>query len=185
MPNSSLVLLIGASGHAKVVIELLRAGGVHELRLIVEKQSCPPILGVPLVGLDSDLPRLKTEGAIRAFVAIGDNGRRLERGREIERNAISPRALMSPTARIGWGIAVMGGAVINAEAQIDDFAIVNTGAGSRSRDTKRLSRDLAGTKARSALWAGRSIATNKPMLVAVMKTNANSENKNSLVPNKV
>src|SRR5262249_38720605 len=36
-------------------------------------------------------------------------------------NAIGPSAVVSAMARIGRGAAVMASAVINAEAQIDDF----------------------------------------------------------------
>lgn len=43
-------------------------------------------------------------------------------------NAISPAAIVSPSVRLGFGIAIMSGGIVNAEAQIGNFAIVNTGA---------------------------------------------------------
>jgi UDP-perosamine 4-acetyltransferase len=75
------------------------------------------------------------KGTKKAFIAIGDNRLRLkllaqvlEMGFELI-NAISPNAVVSPTAVLGRGIAIMAGAVINASARIGDGAIINTNAG--------------------------------------------------------
>jgi len=135
LPISLPLLLIGAGGHAKVVIELFRAAHAYEpVGLVVREPSTGSVLGVPIVGTDSDLSRLRKTGLSRAFVAIGDNERRLATGRGLERlgfeivNAISPMAAVSPSACLGRGIAIMAGVSINADAQIDDFAVINTGA---------------------------------------------------------
>jgi UDP-perosamine 4-acetyltransferase len=135
LPISPPLLVIGAGGHAKVVIELVRATGAYEIIGLIDLNlSGPPILGVPILGTDSDLPRLRREGITHAFVGIGNNQRRLHTGyylRQIDFeiiNAISPAAIVSASARLGDGIAVMAGAVINAEARIDDFSIINTQA---------------------------------------------------------
>ena len=135
LPPSSPVLLLGRGGHAKVVIELLRATPEYvPVGLVVQKKSSGSVLGVPIVATDRDLLSLRKSGLSWAFVALGDNERRLKMGRELERigfgiiNAISPKAVISPSARLGHGVAIMAGAVINADAQIDDFAIINTGA---------------------------------------------------------
>ena len=127
------MLVIGAGGHAKVVIELVRAIGAYEIiGLIDVNLSRPPILGVPILGTDGDLPRLRREGIAHAFVGIGNNQRRLQTGYYLRQNdfeiinAISPAAIVSASARLGYGIAVMAGAVINAEARVDDFSIINT-----------------------------------------------------------
>ena len=135
LTTSPPVLMIGAGGHAKVVIELVRAAGAYEIIGLIDLNlSGPPILDVPILGTDRDLPRLRREGIKHAFVGIGNNQRRLQTGyylRQIDFkiiNAISPAAIVSVSARLGDGIAVMAGAVINAEARIDDFSIINTHA---------------------------------------------------------
>ena len=43
-------------------------------------------------------------------------------------NAISLAAVVSSSSRLGCDIAAMAGVVLNADAQIDDFAIINTRA---------------------------------------------------------
>lgn len=128
------VVIIGGGGHAKVVIEILRAAG-ETVAAIVDADPTPrTILGVPVVGDDLALPALRERGLTRLFVAVGDNRLRETLGRKargmgfILANAVHPSAIVSPSARLGEGVAVMAGAVINAESQIADLAIINTGA---------------------------------------------------------
>lgn len=133
--QSTPVLLVGAGGHAKVVIELFRASDRYTpAGLIAQDSTSISLLGVPILGCDADLPRLRASGLTHVFVAIGDNQRRLSMGYQLADmgfsivNAISPAAIVSPSVRLGFGIAIMSGGIVNAEAQIGNFAIVNTGA---------------------------------------------------------
>jgi UDP-perosamine 4-acetyltransferase len=128
------VIVVGASGHAKVVIELLRAMGERVDYCVGGVGSPADCLGVPVLEGDLHLERLRERGHSRAFVAVGANALRARLGRAVQLlgyeliNAISPQAVISPTARLGKGVAIMAGVVINADAVIEDLAIVNTGA---------------------------------------------------------
>lgn len=128
------IVMMGAGGHAKVCIELLRAMGEHVAFCVGGDDSAPACLGVPVLRGDAHLARLRQEGYTRAFIAIGSNGLRVKLGHNAAEmgytlvNAVSPHAVVSPSARLGAGIAIMAGAVINADAAIDDLAIINTGA---------------------------------------------------------
>ena len=128
------IVIIGAGGHAKVVIELVREQGGMIAGLTDSNATPRLVLGVPVVGDDAALPRLLAEGVSHAFVAIGDNKARVAAAQAatdlgfVLITAVSPRACVSDSARLGCGVAVMAGAVINAEAVIDDLAIVNSGA---------------------------------------------------------
>jgi UDP-perosamine 4-acetyltransferase len=128
------VIIVGAGGHAKVCIELLQAMGETILYCVGASDSGATCLGVPVLDGDHHLARLRAEGQSRAFIALGSNRLRAKLGRHVRElgfelvNAISPHAIVSPSARLGNGIAVMAGAVINAEAVIGDLAIINTGA---------------------------------------------------------
>lgn len=128
------VVIIGGGGHAKVVIESLRASG-KTVAVIVDADPTPrQVLGVPVVGDDLALANLRGQGLSELFVALGSNRLRQKlgsRARELDFtlvNAIHPSAVISPTARIGEGVAVMAGVAINADSRIGDLAIVNTGA---------------------------------------------------------
>lgn len=132
--KSSGVIVVGASGHAKVVIELLRSSGMGVSYCIGDFGGSPTCLGVPVLEGDAHMESLRSEGYKQAIIAIGDNRIRqrlssnaIALGFELV-NAISPAAVVSPSARLGRGIAVMAGAVINADSVIEDFAIINTSA---------------------------------------------------------
>jgi UDP-perosamine 4-acetyltransferase len=127
------IIVVGAGGHAKVCIELLRAMGEHVDFCVGGDDSSPTCVGVPVLKGDDNLDRLR-ESHHRVFIAIGSNRLRarlgavaLDLGYELV-NAISPTAVISASVRMGSGIAVMAGAIINAEAFIDSLAIINTGA---------------------------------------------------------
>lgn len=130
----SEIVVIGAGGHAKVCIELLRAMGENVAYCVGAGDGPDHCLDVPVVNGDEHIALLRSEGYSRVFVAIGANGLRdrlarlsLSQGYSLV-NAISPRAVVSPSATLGAGVAVMAGAVINANAVIGDLAIINTGA---------------------------------------------------------
>jgi UDP-perosamine 4-acetyltransferase len=134
--NSEAVVIIGSGGHAKVVIELVRAEGKYQIKGCTGLSESGFVLDdVPILGTDSVLPAILANGAKKAFVAIGDNHLRLrllaqvsDMGFELI-NAVSPDAVVSPSATLGRGIAIMAGAIINASVQIGDGAIINTNAG--------------------------------------------------------
>lgn len=128
------LVIVGAGGHAKVCIELFRAMGENVDFCVDANPANPHCLGVPVLRGDDHLESLRREGYGRAFVALGANGLRMRLGERLRSlgyqlvNAISPNAIISPTAKLGSGIAVMAGVVINAESIVDDFSIINTGA---------------------------------------------------------
>ena len=130
----SEVIVVGAGGHAKVCIELLRAQGDSVAYCVGNPDSPDTCLGVPVLKNDEHLAALRKDGYEKAFIAIGSNSVRNKLAAKATQlgfglvNAISPAAVVSPSATLGRGIAVMAGAVINAEAKISDLCIVNTGA---------------------------------------------------------
>ena len=134
--NSEAVVIIGSGGHAKVVIELVRAEGKYQIKGCTGLGGGGFVLGdVPILGTDSVLAALWANGAKKAFVAIGDNHLRLRLLAQLSEmgfkliNAVSPNAVVSPSATLGCGIAIMAGAIINASSKIGDGAIINTNAG--------------------------------------------------------
>lgn len=127
------VVVIGAGGHAKVVIELLRANGEDVAFSIAaegyEESTC---LEVPVLIGDHQIRSLWEVGHRHAIVAIGDNSLREALSKKARTtgftfvNAVSPSATVSPTAKLGVGVVIMAGAVVNAAADVGDHSIVNT-----------------------------------------------------------
>lgn len=130
------VIIIGAGGHGKVVLDVLRAAGVHRPIGFVDANTSLTgaiIGGLPVIGAPNALPRLKTR-ARGGIVAIGDNATRIEyadvlrdAGFELV-NAIHPTASVSPTAQIGKNVVIAACAAVCTEAKIGDSTIINTAA---------------------------------------------------------
>jgi UDP-perosamine 4-acetyltransferase len=127
------IIVVGAGGHAKVCIELLQAMGEHVAYCLGQEGGTKHCLGIPVLQGDDQLYPLREKGYWKVFIALGDNHLReflatlaIDQGFQMV-NAISPQAIISPSVRLGKGIAIMAGAVINAEVAIADLAIINTG----------------------------------------------------------
>lgn len=128
------LLILGAGGHAKVVMEILLQSGLSPSLCIAEAAAEHHFFGVPVTIGDDQIPHLVRKGFSQFFPAIGSNKIRVAVsnyamgfGLQLV-NAISPSATISPSVKLGDGLAVMPGAVINASTTISDLAIINTNA---------------------------------------------------------
>ena len=135
-PPINDIVLLGAGGHAKVVMEIFRAAG-EKVAFCVANGSLETstLLGTPiLVGEKEQLEQLRGLGYFKAHVAIGSNSVRVKLSQQLKElgytltSAIHPQSTISPTVTIGPGTAIMAGAVINASTVIGEGAIINTGA---------------------------------------------------------
>jgi UDP-perosamine 4-acetyltransferase len=130
------VLILGAGGHGKVVLDILLAAGEHRVIGFIDADRSlagTSVGGVTVLGAPNLLPKLRSK-AKGAIVAIGDNHTRRsyaamvrEHGYELI-NAIHPSAVVSPTARVGKNVTICAGACVCVEATLGDSVIVNTGA---------------------------------------------------------
>lgn len=129
------VAIVGSGGHAKVIIDILRSSNTYEpVGLTSTDSNSKTVMNLPILGDDSILPQLYAEGVKYVFIAIGDNKRRDEISDQVKEmglkliNAISAYSFISDSVKLGEGVAIMPGAVINAESVIENNAIINTGA---------------------------------------------------------
>jgi len=134
------VIGLGAGGHAKVVIEILRMDGRYELIGLLdrtEETKGMSVLGVPILGDDRLLLPLRESGIQHFFMGLGSAGN-IEPRRNLYTcavghgfvpiSAIHPRAIISPSAMLGVGVTIAAGAVLNASATLGANVIINTGA---------------------------------------------------------
>ncbi len=131
---------LGAGGHVKVVIEILRTYQSFDFIGLLDPKPeirCKSVLGVPVIGGDEILPVLKRDGVSHFFVGVGSIGNSEPRQRLFSAamrygmkavSALHPQAIISPSAVLGEGITVTAGAVINTCARLGINVIVNTGA---------------------------------------------------------
>jgi len=129
--DNSPIAVIGAGGHAKVVLATLQAIGYGTF---VVYDDSPDKWGTEMMGVPVRGPveRIAEDRILRAVIAIGDNDirRRLSiKIRGIEwLTAVHPHAWVHSSVRLGAGTVVFAGAVIQPEARIGDHVIVNTAA---------------------------------------------------------
>jgi sugar O-acyltransferase (sialic acid O-acetyltransferase NeuD family) len=125
------IALLGASGHAKVVVSALRAAGETVAAVYDDDpaKTGRQILGVPVAGLIKDVP---DEPGTRAVIAIGDNRARKAVAGRFSRvtwvTAVHPAAHVDPTVKVGAGTVVFAGAVVQPDSVLGAHVIVNTGA---------------------------------------------------------
>ncbi len=135
-PQREPLIIIGAGGHAKVVIDIIRTQKRYDVIGCLDQAESVGryVAGVRIIGEDSMLERLIRSGVKKAFVAIGDNTKRAELARLVQNqglcliNALSPYAYVSDDAKLYDGVAVMPGAVVNAGSCIMGNVIINTKA---------------------------------------------------------
>ncbi len=125
------LVVLGAGGHALVVLEALDALGWEVAGLLDDRPALPPLLGRQVLG---PLASFGAHGATHAVVALGDNAARRHWGDAAGRAGLSlpalvhPTALVSPSARIEEGAQVMARASVGPLAVVGALALVNTGA---------------------------------------------------------
>ena len=126
--------IIGGGGHAKVVIEAVRAEGRFRPVGILDDDARrwgDTVLGVPIRGAIASLAP-GAAGSARGVLAIGDNRRRAMLDERIgERmtwpTIVHPSSVVSPSATIAGGAVVFAGVIVQADARVGRHVILNTG----------------------------------------------------------
>lgn len=118
------VIIIGASGHGKVLADIIRKSGDKIVGFLDDDLS-----KVGVIGKVGDCVKYKNKEFI---IAIGSNKIRRKIAEQYPDlhyyMAIHPTAVIAEDVKIGKGTAVMASAVVNAAAVIGEHCIINTGA---------------------------------------------------------
>lgn len=120
------MMLFGASGHAKVIIDILQKSGIKVDKILDDNPKCDGIFGIS-VEKNSYHVMFDEE----AIISIGNNEIRkkiVEKYHFKYIKAIHPSAVISPHSTLGEGTVVMANAVLNPDVQIGKHCIINTGA---------------------------------------------------------
>jgi sugar O-acyltransferase (sialic acid O-acetyltransferase NeuD family) len=131
------LVVFGAGGHAKVVIDIIEQQGIFEIAGLLDddlRHRGRRFFGYAVLGTRADLPALMSTQLAHAIVTIGDNASRAAVAAHLGQHgwrfasAIHPRASIGRGVSIGPGSVVMAGCVINADAFLGAQVIVNSGA---------------------------------------------------------
>lgn len=131
------ILVYGASGHARVLIDLMRlAGEFFPVAAVDDSSSDEQVLGVPVLGSSSLFAQLKADGLETAVLGIGSVQNHQFRKKLYDRlvaagfsvpNLIHRRALVEPSVTMGVGNQIFSGAVVGSAAKLGDNTIINSG----------------------------------------------------------
>lgn len=131
------LILIGAGGHGKVVLDILQCESKHRVVGFLDADASlhgSDVAGIPVLGGINQLLKLKSQRVRGAVVSIGDNRIRQQYAREAADaglelvQAVHPRATVARSAKIGRNVVVAAGAIVCPDAVIGDSSIINTGA---------------------------------------------------------
>lgn len=133
------ILLIGAGGHCKSVIDSILSLNIYKINGILDfkEKLGTSICGYPINYTDEDLEHLYEKGLRSAFICVGSIGDCLVRKKlYIRAKAIGYQfptifdasANISRFASLGEGVFVGKHCVINSDAIIGNMAILNTGS---------------------------------------------------------
>lgn len=133
------IILIGAGGHAKVVIDTIRSRGKFEIAGLIDsgKTRGSLIEQLPVLGNDEDMPALFKSGITLAFLSLGALYN-IPLRRRVAATAASlgfsfpalthERSFVADSAAIGDGALIAAGSLIQPGVTIGAHAIINTGA---------------------------------------------------------
>lgn len=122
------IFICGASGHAKVILEMLEVSGVRCDGLFDDNPDIKELLGYPVLGKYD--PALVGDNS-KMILAIGNNVVRKKLATAIScqwLNVIHPSANISTRCTIDPGTVVMAGVSINSCVSVGRHAIINTNA---------------------------------------------------------
>lgn len=129
MPEKK-VMIIGASGHGKVIADIIHQSGDQVMGFLDDDPTKKEIHQIPVLGKIEDTQKYKDDFCF--IIGIGDNQIRKEIAESNPAlnyyTAIHPTAVIGEGVRIGNGTAVMAGVVINVDADIGEHCIINTSA---------------------------------------------------------
>lgn len=123
-PSMKKVYLYGASGHAKVICDILSAQGIKIVGLIDDNLALNEVLGYRVYH--------EVQECYSLIISIGNNATRKEISEKLIHNnfitALDPTAVISSNSSIGEGSVIMQGAIVQSCAVVGKHCIINTAA---------------------------------------------------------
>lgn len=126
------LVIIGASGHGKVIADIAKLNGYQEIIFLDDDPSKHKNGHYDVVGTSKDIDKYLEQYDF--IVAIGNNEirktitKQLDNKNIIQPVLVHPSAVVDATVTIASGTVVMANAVINADTKIGKGCIINTAA---------------------------------------------------------
>jgi len=117
--------LYGASGHAKVIIDILKRSEIGISKIYDDNIEIEKMLEFPVSVYNG------SENNDLFIISIGNNKIRKKISQKLDAEfgmAVHPNSIIDPTVIIKEGIVIMAGTVINSSVKIGKHCIINTSA---------------------------------------------------------
>ena len=121
------MILYGASGHCKVIIDSLECAQIAIQTIVDDNPNTTSISGRPVVHSS----QISLQESDEVILSIGNNKVRQKLSSELKvqfAKAIHPTAIISKHVTINEGTVIMSGAIINPDVTIGKHCIINTAA---------------------------------------------------------
>lgn len=118
--------ILGASGHGKVIVDILKLSKVEISGVWDDNKALVDFCGYPVLG---NLASFNTYGADAAIIAIGNNHIRKKVALSLNIKfgvAIHPSSIIDSTVDVSLGSVIMANTAINGDAIIGYHTILNT-----------------------------------------------------------
>lgn len=131
------IVVIGASGHAKVIIDIIEKQNIYKIQGFIDtyKEKGTMVYEYEVLGTENELPELiKNKNIKGGVIAIGDNYERMSMAHKIKNllkdfyfiTAVHPESILGKNVHIGAGSVIMAGTVVNNDVKIGNHCILNT-----------------------------------------------------------
>ncbi|MEO6584344.1 MAG: NeuD/PglB/VioB family sugar acetyltransferase [Ferruginibacter sp.] len=132
------IIIIGAGGHAKICIDIIRQNGLYEIAgTTANSEAGESVMGVPVLGTDDEvLSKIFKEGVVHAVIGVGALKNPAVRQRIFKNlknigfiipTIIHPKAICEPSAIFGEGCQVMAGAIVGSDVVVSNNCVINAG----------------------------------------------------------
>lgn len=120
------LVIVGASGHGKVIADIAVKNGYEEIAFLDDNDNLQECGGYPVIGKSHDAVNMKSD----IIIGIGNPHVRKQLQESLDSayivTLIHPDAVVAADVQIGKGTVIMAGAVINPGTIIGDGCIINT-----------------------------------------------------------
>lgn len=137
--NTNAILVYGAGGTGKEVIDYIKGTHTYEIYGIIDRRypDLKEVFGVPVVGSKDDLDRLYAAGIRKIINAVAFQDRTHYRKEIFEMlqkkgfefvNIIHKTASIEPSVKLGVGNMICAGTIISSGAWIGNNCLINNGS---------------------------------------------------------
>jgi UDP-perosamine 4-acetyltransferase len=130
------VIILGAGGHAKVLIQALLLNHISIIGVLDHRdiELGRKVMGIPIIGDDDSVLKYSTQdillvnglGSVKSMTARQSLFAKMKRQGYLFTTVIHPSAIIASDVTFGEGVQIMAGAIVQAGCYVGDNSLINT-----------------------------------------------------------